>query len=1147
MDTDVDGNVLIIGAFYGVVDFDPGTGVVLLDADATSPVFLASFSGSGDLLWASQPGDEFSSGYASRVRVGPAQEAYVQYTWYDPGVMTESSGDEGARGGVPEDLYIERWSDAGALVWSRYLSSLWFPWPDLAIGSNAGVFTSASFNGTMDMDPNTGVVELTAVASNQDVLVHKMYQCLTVTSIASATACDEYTWSVNGATYATSGTYQDTLPRFCGGDSIIVLDLTVNYSSAGSQAVTACDSYTWSANGNTYGQSGTYTAVLPNTSGCDSTATLNLVIGTSYAFVQTVAACNSYVWPVNGIGYAEDGTYTALFQTVLGCDSLYTLELTLTPGYQLNQNAIACDSYTWDANGNTYTQSGTYTANLTTVAGCDSILILNLIISTSYAFEETAEACDNYLWPVNGQNYTAGGSYTATYQTALGCDSIYTLELDLTPSYVLNADAIACDSYTWGANGTTYTQSGTYTLNLTTVAGCDSILTLTLGINESSASTQTAGACISYTWAANGQTYDQSGTYIAELTTVNGCDSIVTLELTISDEAFGSESVTACDSYTWAGNGTTYDQSGTYTAALTSTQGCDSTATLFLTVNYSASGGEFVSACESYTWSANGETYTESGLYNALISTVLGCDSVASLALEISHGYQESQTATAGDSYTWAVNGETYDASGSHTESFTTSNGCDSTITLDLTVYTSSATTENVSTCDAYTWDVNGETYTASGLYTETFTTVNGCDSIRTLDLDLGQSNGGTEVVGACLSYTWPADGETYSATGLYFTVLTNASGCDSIATLDLTISDEAFSSETVSTCGSYTWPANGETYAETGTYSVTLPGSQGCDSTVTLFLTVNEATTGSEQADACDSFTWNANGETYVASGTYTATLSTTAGCDSLVTLDLTVYITTHDTSQASACGSYEWQGQTLTESGSYTVELTSPEGCISTETLELTFGLPNAGSEEVTACGSYTWPATGETYTQSGPYTITLVNAQGCDSTATLVLDVITLAMGITLDGDTLEVAQEGGVYQWVDCGNNNSPVPGATSQTYTPTVIGSYAVSVTLGGCTELSVCTQVNVGLAEGSFSDGITVGPNPTEGMTTLSFGAKQERVTVQVIDALGQVVAQRRAKNTDRMNIDLPVTSGLYLLAVESGAGERAVVRVVVR
>ena len=140
------------------------------------------------------------------------------------------------------------------------------------------------------------------------------------------------------------------------------------------------------------------------------------------------------------------------------------------------------------------------------------------------------------------------------------------------------------------ANEVTYTTSGTYTkvfMGGNTV-GCDSTATLILTINQSTTSTTTITACDSYTW--NEVTYTTSGTYTKYLTGGNavGCDSLTaTLILTINQSTTSTTTITACDSYTW--NEETYTTSGTYTKVFTggNAAGCDSTATLVLTIHQS--------------------------------------------------------------------------------------------------------------------------------------------------------------------------------------------------------------------------------------------------------------------------------------------------------------------------------------------------------------------------------------------------------------------------------------------------------------------------------------------------------------------------------------------------------------------------------
>jgi hypothetical protein len=139
--------------------------------------------------------------------------------------------------------------------------------------------------------------------------------------------------------------------------------------------------------------------------------------------------------------------------------------------------------------------------------------------------------------------------------------------------------ATACGSYTW--HGNTYTTSGTYTFDSLNVAGCDSLTTLQLTINQPTSATITQSATGSYTW--HGTTYYASGTYTYNSTNAVGCDSITTLSLTILPSCIpttSSDSINACTSYTW--HGTTYIASGSYTYTTTNAAGCDSTVTLNL-------------------------------------------------------------------------------------------------------------------------------------------------------------------------------------------------------------------------------------------------------------------------------------------------------------------------------------------------------------------------------------------------------------------------------------------------------------------------------------------------------------------------------------------------------------------------------------
>ena len=124
-------------------------------------------------------------------------------------------------------------------------------------------------------------------------------------------------------------------------------------------------------------------------------------------------------------------------------------------------------------------------------------------------------------------------------------------------------------------------------------------------------------ACDNYTWVENGQTYYTSGIYSNNQTSQ-------VLALTIEDVSIGSLAVVTCGCYNW--NGSRYDSSGIYSANLQNTAGCDSMATLELTINHPYQSTITAAACDSYLW--NGTSYTASGNYSYSALTASGCDSI---------------------------------------------------------------------------------------------------------------------------------------------------------------------------------------------------------------------------------------------------------------------------------------------------------------------------------------------------------------------------------------------------------------------------------------------------------------------------------------------------------------------------------------
>lgn len=229
----------------------------------------------------------------------------------------------------------------------------------------------------------------------------------------------------------------------------------------------------------------------------------------------------------------------------------------------------------------------------------------------------TAESCQGepftlFDFTLPEQNEIGLRSYTRTVSNHFGCDSVITLRLQVHPTKSSVEEHEACESYTW--HGETYTESGEYSWMGQTIHGCDSLVTLRLSIWNNTAE-ETAVSCDSYQW--NDQTYTESGDYVWHGQNIHGCDSAVTLHLTINPSKSTNLSLNVCEKYEWHDN--VYAESGNYRWVGATTNGCDSVVNLHL--NVIDTTVRIVPLTEDFCTNYTQDLSVESDMHNYLWST----------------------------------------------------------------------------------------------------------------------------------------------------------------------------------------------------------------------------------------------------------------------------------------------------------------------------------------------------------------------------------------------------------------------------------------------------------------------------------------------------------------------------------------------
>ena len=226
-------------------------------------------------------------------------------------------------------------------------------------------------------------------------------------------------------------------------------------------------------------------------------------------------------------------------------------------------------------------------------------------------------------------------------------------------------------------------------------------------------------------------------------------------------------------------------------------------------------------------------------------------------------------------------------------------------------------------------------------------------------------------------------------------------------------------------------------------------------------------------------------------------------------------------------------------TPNGTEVFSNVGPNMCDSTVTVALNVLPALTGNDNTTICATGSVVINGTTYdaaTPNGTEVFTNVGPAMCDSTVTVALNVET-AIDVTIDNTlmpTLTANQTGATYQWVDCDNGNAPIATATGQSYTATANGNYAVEVTVGSCTELSACENITgVGVKEVT-SNAVSIYPNPTSGLFTISLTNIKESVNYKITTLEGRLVEQ--ANNVTQSNIQVDLTNeskGVYFLIIQ--------------
>ncbi len=481
----------------------------------------------------------------------------------------------------------------------------------------------------------------------------------------------------------------------------------------------------------------------------------------------------------------------------------------------------------------------TYTFRPDTSSGCftNTIISVTVLASSTRTINDTI--CNGASYLFNGINRTIAGVYLDTLVNSVGCDSFLTLNLAIRATTTGTINTSICPGSFYLFNGINRTIAGAYLDTLVNSVGCDSFLTLNLTMFATSSGTFSQTICYGTRYLFNGLDRIASGPYLDTLRNVNGCDSFLTLNLTVRVRSSGSYDRTICYRTTYLFNGIERAANGAYLDTLRNVYGCDSFVTLNLTVRPSSNSTIIDTICSNEFYLFNGVNIRVNGTYLDTFTNVTDCDSVVTLRLTVRATSTRTIIANICSNQVYFFKGENRDTTGIFLDTFTNSVGCDSVVTLNLSVRPTTARTINISICSNEFYLFNAVNISSGGTYLDTFTNSTGCDSVVTLNLTVRLTSVGAINTTICSNEVYVFNGINRDSTGTFIDTFSNSTGCDSVVTLHLTVLPRSIGAITMGICEGSTYLFNGMALGTPGTYLDTFRNYVGCDSVVTLSLSV--------------------------------------------------------------------------------------------------------------------------------------------------------------------------------------------------------------------------------------------------------------------------------------------------------------------
>ena len=512
-----------------------------------------------------------------------------------------------------------------------------------------------------------------------------------------------------------------------------------------------------------------YTYSYTNATGCASADTLHLTVNHATNVAYTVDTCDDYLW--HGIRYDTSGTYTYSHSDANGCTRVDTLHLTIARPVNMAFTVDTCDLYTWY--GTTYTEGGLYTHNF----DCHRVDTLYLHLNYSETSQDTLVLVENQLpYYFVAADTTIGSGASEEFQfsyslpSAFGCDSTIMQTVIIHYNTAQTVDTTVCIAslpYSW--HNHQFIQAGSFNDTVLNADGSDHLIRYQLNVSDPAVAEMGTNQVTCHGGTdGNANVVVTGGVQPYSYQWENAAGTTVSTTAQLANQPAGTYTLYVSDAIGCVATQTvnlTHLSDSMVAGTIPQTQSVCMGNTLPVVVGTAASGGsssayQWQISTNGVNWDAapipnNSQNYNYSNavtssffLRRAWISQICGTVYSNVMSVSVLQIYADTLQDAVCQGYSYQNN--SFDISEAETAAsafivrtrqLQSSQGCDSSVTLLLTVIAPQHTTIVDEICQhspyqANGFDIAGEQLATAGEYTfEQQYVVSHCDSVVTLRL----------------------------------------------------------------------------------------------------------------------------------------------------------------------------------------------------------------------------------------------------------------------------------------------------------------------------------------------------------------------------------------------------------------------------